>query len=536
MKQKMLIFLLLLVTIMPIYAELTSSGFNYPIEKKFITSSRDNFGAYGKDYDPKSSVWHCGMDFVCPKGTKVYSISEGTIIGGSPSGWDMPANDKAGKRENFALVISHRTLDGRTYRAYLGHLKRPRNPKLSGSPMTDDQIRSYRKGEKVSANEIIGEIGDWSPCHLHFAVYYNITLSGYFPDSGFGRQPLPRPDRMTLSSVISYGGWQHPKAWIETFNPSGYIEPDIEHECFMATQLNDQNTVVYIRKDRFGQTLMAMNSEGKNKRRLWRLPAECSVEQMFRGPKDTFYMQLKEGEEYCLYQGSAKEGRKIFTNKLKFRVGPWREGISYMPYREMIEWQAFDLETSTVTSREDAINGRTSPWGMFGSIGGGSKTKTTWRILCTELDVNLNRKRIACWVISSNEQKRFWISPETFDEVDSISVLGNQEFGVNADKSEKIVFSLKDAKGVYQLTVGKITPANGDAIKSGYTLDSEMTKLSDSPYVKGRMSSDQTLEGICFDRGIEKILFSMKIKGSRQIWNINSEGLFLTQLTGENIR
>ena len=131
--------------------QLASSGFYYPLK-----DDSPNFAPCGRwlerpspngCYNVGSPVYHIGSDMLASVGTSVYAISDGIVRWESSNGWGTG---------NIALIIEHRTSDGRIFRALYGHVK--------ASNAKDD-------GDTVRAGEKVGEIGSYyNGNHLHFGV------------------------------------------------------------------------------------------------------------------------------------------------------------------------------------------------------------------------------------------------------------------------------------------------------------------------------------------------------------------------------
>ena len=179
-----------------------------PVPDRYMHSSTDNFGASGAGYSQGSNVWHCGWDILCPEGTPVKSIADGIVVASSPGGWD-----DQGRHENYGLLIQHQLVTGEKFVVIYGHLKRAWNTPAHRL-LTDDEVRAHRVGLTVSEGEVIGKIGAYGTPHLHIAVYFDPDSPGSFPSSGYGRQPLPRPQAADYGGVISYGCWRSPRQWM----------------------------------------------------------------------------------------------------------------------------------------------------------------------------------------------------------------------------------------------------------------------------------------------------------------------------------
>lgn len=200
--------------------EYSSTGFYYPLKDE-----SPNFSSAGRwlerpppnGHYVSSGVYHTGSDMMIARDMPVYAISDGEVKSPSTSGW--------GGIANVAMIIEHRLIDGRTFRAIYGHI-----------------LAEKSSGSQVKAGERIGKIGPYTcgsntHCsHLHFGVLspglhgsingdlgrytdakYGVQVEGYYdnglvdpiwfithntPDNWLSRAGT-NPDDLTKISIVS---------------------------------------------------------------------------------------------------------------------------------------------------------------------------------------------------------------------------------------------------------------------------------------------------------------------------------------------
>lgn len=126
------------------------SGY-FPIDKNVKFSYEDTFGAkrtYGGDRT------HEGLDIICDKGTKVYSICDGVVI---KTGWNNLGGFRILIRDNYGLEF------------YYAHLSKYAAGLKVGDEVKRGQFIAY------SGDTGYGKIGTSGKfiAHLHFGIYEN---------------------------------------------------------------------------------------------------------------------------------------------------------------------------------------------------------------------------------------------------------------------------------------------------------------------------------------------------------------------------
>lgn len=156
----------------------TVTGYYYPLGyTDYFTGCPFNGGTYlgpdssrGGCYTP--GMYHLGFDMF-KSGTAmnnpVFAIDSGKVIYIDPgTSWTYNTTSN-----NTAVFISFSTGSGTNYVAVYGHLLR-------------SSVR-VQVGDIVNAGTKIGELGYWSPPHLHFGVWANRTT---LPPAPWGRESM----------------------------------------------------------------------------------------------------------------------------------------------------------------------------------------------------------------------------------------------------------------------------------------------------------------------------------------------------------
>lgn len=133
---------------------------NPRITIKHLEHDTNRGGSYHKGY------YHLGVDISAEADSKVWLVSDGTIISTSLNGWT------GGGTQNYALLVRHTLEDGTKFIALYGHLKG------TGS--------QFKKGQSVFMNKSIGVIGTYpiGGDHLHFSLWPNKSK---IPSSPYGK-------------------------------------------------------------------------------------------------------------------------------------------------------------------------------------------------------------------------------------------------------------------------------------------------------------------------------------------------------------
>lgn len=204
-----LLFLGLLTVSLLWAGELTSTGFIYPLKGGLSVLRHGDFGTSFSEGYGHPGKWHCGVDWAAPVGTPVYAVADGVVMKISHLGWSEN-EDSETARTNFAYLIEHRLADGKSFFAVYGHLKRP---------------WELEAGQRVKAGQLIGFVGPWKKApHLHFAIFMAEDGRGDYPESAYGMQPLPRPEKRLIAGVTAYPSVKeaevHPGFW---FDPGEFL-------------------------------------------------------------------------------------------------------------------------------------------------------------------------------------------------------------------------------------------------------------------------------------------------------------------------
>lgn len=243
------------------------SGFVTPVEAKYL-SQKQNFAVADKDYF--AGYWHCGVDIICPLYTSVYAVADGIVTLCSPSGWD-----DNGEKSNYAMMIKHKTSLGLVFYAIYGHMLRPVK---NSQPLSDDEIRKFRVGDKVAIGEEIGKIGKWNPPHLHLGLWHNPQSPDNFPTTNLGRASLPKPEETKYIGITSCGNWRQSIEWLDRLRPGVFNKESILVGDFCPLQSIDQKTIYFIRANDGISLLMAFEIESKKISQLWKLDQGQVVE------------------------------------------------------------------------------------------------------------------------------------------------------------------------------------------------------------------------------------------------------------------
>jgi hypothetical protein len=169
MKSKIIVlgFILLQSNLFPTELELlrTNTGFYYPANKQH-DGTYLRFGQRNARYKDKC---HLANDYHVREGTPVYAVNEGVVQTArtdvSNYGGDTPS------RPGGAVIIKHKTSDGKIFYALYGHL----------------QNIQVKAGDKVIPGEHIGDVGKYyskntNLPHLHFGINtQQASFAGYTP-------------------------------------------------------------------------------------------------------------------------------------------------------------------------------------------------------------------------------------------------------------------------------------------------------------------------------------------------------------------
>lgn len=209
----------------------TSTGYYYPLgTTSYYTSCPNNGGSY---LGPDSSkggcytfgYYHIGFDMF-KSGTSmndpVFAMESGKVIHIDPnSSWTYSSASN-----NTAVFISFSTGSGTNYVAVYGHLLR------SSVRVQVDDI--------VNAGTKIGELGYWSPPHLHLGIWPNRTN---LPPSPWGRD--------SISNHPHPYGTSSPLTWITTSNSSAKCQNggSVYYRPGGGTPTHPQGTLFTVKND-----------------------------------------------------------------------------------------------------------------------------------------------------------------------------------------------------------------------------------------------------------------------------------------------
>lgn len=180
----------------PVTTTMTSTGYYYPLgTTTYNAGPPSNCGTYlgpdstkaGGCYQP-AGKYHIGFDMF-NSGTKrndpVFAMESGKVLYIDPnSSWTYNSTS-----DNTAVFISFSTASGVNYVAVYGHLLR-------------SSIR-VQKDDIVNAGTKIGELGYWSPPHVHLGIWSNRTT---LPPDPWGRGDM--------ANYPSPYGTSNPITWI----------------------------------------------------------------------------------------------------------------------------------------------------------------------------------------------------------------------------------------------------------------------------------------------------------------------------------
>lgn len=210
----------------------TSTGYYYPLGiTNYYTGCPNNGGTY---LGPDSSLggcytwnyYHIGFDMFnsgTAMYTPVYAMESGKVIYIDPnSSWTYNANIS----NNTAVFISFSTGSGTSYVAVYGHLLR-------------SSVR-VSVGDIVNAGTKIGELGYWSPPHLHLGVWPNRST---LPPSPWGRD--------SINNYPTSYGTTSPLSWITTTNSSAKCQNggSVYYHPGGGTPVHPQGTLFTVKND-----------------------------------------------------------------------------------------------------------------------------------------------------------------------------------------------------------------------------------------------------------------------------------------------
>lgn len=472
-----------------------------PVPNWFMHVSTDNFGASGAGYSPGSNVWHCGWDILCPEGTPVKAIADGRVVASSPGGWD-----DQGRNENYGLLIEHQAQSGERFIAIYGHLKRGWNEEAHRL-LTDQEVRGYRVGLSVTEGDTIGKIGAYSHSHLHLAIYFDPNRPGQFPASGYGRQPLPRPEAASYRGVVSYGNWRSPRGWLTNFTMRS-----AGHDDTLPTGTSDNTRVFFVRSDDAGLKLASTGVDGGEVITHLTFEPGSVVDALFAGEGNTIYVVTHVGREYTLSHYTGGELRQIYTQTYSFDLGNWREGKNHLPILRGLEWEALDLESGQVKPRSEYLGGTGSGWQsiFFGQ-------RELWRLLGDSLDLRSGHFRPTSWVLSASQQTKRQIAGIPAGDCRGLIVFDTKFESDNG--CERIAFGQLVGTS-YRLQFARLRP-KPDVESDGYTAE-EITTSNVFP-----AGQDVIPHSTVFDQRSEEFaLVQVKMAGQWRIFRINPWGVF----------
>lgn len=476
-----------------------------PVPDWYMHISTDNFGASGAGYSPGSNVWHCGWDILCPEGTPVKSIADGIVVASSPGGWD-----DQGRHENYGLLIQHQLATGEKFVVIYGHLKRAWNTPAHRL-FTDDEVRGYRVGLTVSEGEVIGKIGAYGTPHLHIAVYFDPDSPGSFPSSGYGRQPLPRPQAADYGGVISYGCWRSPRQWMARGVPFTHSYNDL-----LPTGSTDNSRVYFIRKDPAGkQQLASVGVDGGEISIHLIIEHPQKVDTLLAGEGQTVYLVSHIGNQYTLQHFDGSRLREVFQQTYSFDLGNWRPDKSYVPILRGLKWEVLDLETGEVQPRESVIGRSASGWASI------FFQPEVWRLLGDCIDLQTGHFRPTSWVVDADTQTKRLVAG--IPEGDCRGFIVFRTKYETDEGSERVAFGHLTS-GSYRLTFARLIP-KPDVIREGYSAGNLVVSGIFPP------GEDAIPHWTVFDeRGEEFALVQVRMIDRWRIFRVNPWGVF-KQLT-----
>ncbi|MCX6812732.1 MAG: M23 family metallopeptidase [Candidatus Berkelbacteria bacterium] len=505
-----------------------STGFCPPVDEKYVANSKYSFGLAGDDYFKDAKFWHCGQDIMCPIETPVRAIADGKIVVCSPTGWD-----DNGQFLNFAIIIEHITTSGYRFHAIYGHLRRPVK---DGVDLNDDEVRSYRIGEKVSKGEVIGKIGFWAVGnHLHFGIYYNVNFPDQFPTNGFGMQKLPLPAATEFHGIKCYANWYDPIAWIRTFSPTRY---SCGYEHYMAAATN--NRLFYLRDSAANSWIMAADLDGQNQKMVFKVPKSNIVSQIFAGPGDSIYFKLHNELETALFHLTENQAGRMYTIPHDFTILPWHSETDYAPYvDDQSGWRAFDFRHSVVVDRSNAFNdipavqhGKVDNTDDINDKFGWLKPAIPvvvsnpgpriWRILTDKIEFKSGKKQLVCWIVDGQTQKFFPLTNPIRGECSGIEAIDNCSGDPTANC--KILYGYyNEGTKHWQILNGILVPNSSNAILYGYHLVPGQRFLN--------TNDDEFLEIYYPDFDSPSVYVSLRKDGTRNIYSCDLDGSNLHQIT-----
>jgi hypothetical protein len=473
-----------------------------PVPHWFMHISADNFGASGAGYSPGSNVWHCGWDILCPEGTPVKAVADGRIVASSPGGWD-----DRDRNENYGLLIEHQTSSGEKFIAIYGHLKRAWNTPAHRL-LTDQEVRIYQVGLSVAEGEVIGKIGAYSTPHLHLAIYFDSGSPGAFPSSGYGRQPLPRPDAGQYKGVVSYGNWRSPRGWLATFTPhtSGFDDR-------LPTGASDNSLVYFIRKDINGEKLLSVGLDGGEVTTHMSFDADFKVDTLFAGEGQTVYVVSCRGNQYQLDHYAQAGRRKIYEQTYSFDLGRWRKEKEYIPIlRGGLEWEILELNSGEVKPRNSVMSGGGDDWASIFF-----QQKEVWRLLGDSLNLQSGLFRPTTWVIDAASQTKRAVAGIPEGDCRGFIVFRTK---YESDKgSERVAFGHLVA-GSYRLIFARLLPGR-DVTREGYRAEDLVSSKVFS------LGLDVIPHSTVFDQKNEEFaLVQVKKPEGWRIFRVNPWGVF----------
>ncbi len=113
-------------------------------------TGRETFGGMDGWMANRPGAWHLAQDMSASYGSPVHAVGDGVVLESKYVDGYGPGGGKGG-----AVVILHKTAQGREFWAVYGHL----------------QSLRYAKGKTVKAGAVIGSVNASSPTHLHFGIH-----------------------------------------------------------------------------------------------------------------------------------------------------------------------------------------------------------------------------------------------------------------------------------------------------------------------------------------------------------------------------